>query len=104
MTADRYDGNEAQSRVIAKQLFSAWSAEQEGRQRRWLNGSVPAWTACLVSLATLIWGAAVLASDVSENRRRIEAVEADKVAERLARIETKLDQLMADREERNAKP
>lgn len=97
---DKLDGNETQSRVIAKQLFSVWAAEQDSRTRRWLNGSVPAWVACLLSVATLIWGAAVLASDVAENRRRIELVEADKVGERLARIETKLDQLMAEREKR----
>jgi hypothetical protein len=27
--ADKYDGNEAQNRVIANQLFSAWAAERQ---------------------------------------------------------------------------
>lgn len=93
------DGNESQNRIIARQMFAAWSEEQEARRTK-LSGSLPAWIACVLSLLGLAWSAAVISSDVSENRRRIEALEikqdktatdSTQVLDRLARIEAKLD-------------
>ena len=104
------DGNDAQNRIIAKQMFDAFAAEQEARantegaradeRRRLFLGSVPAWSACIIAVGSVIWNAAVVSGDISENRRRIEQVETDQkrqgetergVIERMARIEAKLD-------------
>jgi hypothetical protein len=101
------DGNAAQTRALAETLFDTWKAQQEGAVRRhWLGGSIPSWGACALSIGTLIWGAAVLSSDVSENRRRVELVETTQaqqtrddqsVRDRLARIEAKIDVLMGEK-------
>lgn len=98
---DPLDGNESSTRKIAKQLFSIWQEEQEAKGRR-LSGSLPAWIACVLSLGMLVWNGAVISSDVSESRRRIEALEikqdqtaaaSAQVIDRLARIEAKLDMM-----------
>lgn len=104
------DGNEAQNRIVIKQIFDAWAVEQEAKantegarvdeRRRIMLGSIPAWSACIIAVGGLVWSAAVLSGDISENRRRIEQVELDQkrqgetergVIERMARIEAKLD-------------
>lgn len=93
------DPNEASARKIARQLFSIWSEEQEAKRSR-LSGSLPAWIACVLSLAAVIWNAAVISGDVSENSRRIDKIEVEQqrqatdnrqIIERMARIEAKLD-------------
>lgn len=101
------NGNAVQTRALAQTLFDTWKADQDlSSKRRILGGSIPAWVACALSIGTLIWGAAVISSDVSENRRRIEAVESQQMQQarddqasrdRLARIEAKIDVLMGER-------
>jgi len=92
------DGNQSQVRAIGDQLFDAW--EEKQNRKSMLHGSLPAWIACILSLGAVLWQAAITSSDVSENRRRIEAIEAQQltqsnddrsVIDRLARIEAKLD-------------
>jgi hypothetical protein len=99
------DGNETQARTVAKQLFSVWAKEQEGRTIR-KYGSLPAWVACALSLSAVIWNAAVISGDVAENARRIDRLEVDQrqqardnsqVIERMARIEAKLDLILEER-------
>lgn len=98
---DALDGNESQNRIIARQMFAAWSKDQESKERR-IGGSAPAWIACALSLAAVIWNAAVISGDVADNRRRIEVIEVKQersvtenhqVIDRLARIEAKLDMM-----------
>lgn len=98
------DGNTAQARVVGEQLFSIW--EEKQKRKSLLHGSFPAWIACLLSLGLVLWQAAFVASDVEENRRRLEVVEAAQIAQagdnrtvidRLARIEAKLDLIGEDR-------
>lgn len=92
------DGNQAQVRVIGEQMFDIWEDKQ--KRKSMLHGSLPAWIACVLSLGAVLWQAAITSSDVNENRRRIEAIEAQQltqandnraVIDRLARIEAKLD-------------
>ena len=95
------DGNSAQVRAMAKTLFDTWRAEEELNNRKsFITGSIPAWFACIVSSATLIWGAAVLASDVKENRRDIEVIQNANLGERLARIEAQLVFLVSEAKEK----
>lgn len=100
------DGNEVQAQIIAKRLFNVWKEEEAATTKRSIGGSLPAWVACALSVATIIWGAAVISSDVSENRRRIETIEAEQLQQarddqasrdRLARIEAKIDVLMGEK-------
>lgn len=97
------DGNQTQTRVVGEQLFDIW--EEKQKRKSMLQGSLPAWIACALSLMAVIWQAAITSGDVSENRRRIETLEAQQllqandsraVIDRLARIEAKLD-LVTDR-------
>jgi hypothetical protein len=99
-----YDGNAAQNRIIAEQLFDIWEERQRGVRSRF-TASIPAWIACAFSLATLVWGAGTLTGDIADNTRRIEVVEVvqgqqhrDNQVERdrLARIEAKVDLLIED--------
>jgi hypothetical protein len=66
---DDFDGNKAQNRKIAEQLFSAWSDDQARSAKRWY-GSVPAWSACLLSICLLIWNAAVISGSVAQIRSK----------------------------------
>jgi hypothetical protein len=100
---DSLDGNDSQNRRIANQLFDVW---EERRGSKWLNGSAPAWIACALSLAAVLWNAAIISGNVAENTRRIDAVETEQqraagdsrqVIERMARIEAKLDIVLEDR-------
>lgn len=103
-----FDGNEAQNRVIARQLFDVWTAEQAAKAKtHWLNGSIPAWIACALSLGMLVWNAAVISGDVADNTRRVTQLEVDQrrsegdsrqVIERMARIEAKLDLILEDKQ------
>jgi len=97
------DANQTQTRVIAEQIFTIW--EEKQKRKSMLHGSLPAWVACALSLLAVIWQAAITSSNVEENRRRIEVVEAQLiqqatdnrgVIDRLARIEAKLDLLSGD--------
>lgn len=104
---DEYDGNESQGRKIARQLFSVWSEEQESAQKRSARiGSVPAWVACVLSIGLLIWNAAVISGNVSDNTRRITALEANQsqsdrdgrqMIDRMARIEAKIDIIVGEK-------
>lgn len=101
------DGNEAQTRRMAQQMFEAWES-QSGKRNARLAGSVPAWLGVIVSLCTILWAAAFVAGDVDENRRRIDKLEAEvrlqsannqQVLERLASIEAKLDLITEERKQ-----
>lgn len=106
-TVDEYDGNESQGRRIARQLFAAWSEEQDvASKRRVLVGSIPAWVACVLSIGLLVWNAAVISGNVADNTRRISQLETDQrqsegdnrqIIERMARIEAKLDIIVEDK-------
>lgn len=99
---DRLDGNEAQNRAVARQLFSAWENEQERKIGKW-GTALPAWIACVLSIGVLIWNAAVISGEVAENTRRIEQIERERrqeagdnrlMIERMARIEAKVDLIL----------
>lgn len=96
------DGNRSQNRIIAEQMFDVWEARQSSSRSRF-TASVPAWIACALSLATLIWGAGTLSGQVNRNTndiRDLKAVQAQQSSEnaarsdRLARIEAKVDVLL----------
>lgn len=103
------DGNEAQSRVIAKQLFDVWSTEQAEiakENRRWFGNNISGWvSATVVVLGTLIAGVTTLNKAVEANERSlrneasIAVIKAD-MSDRLARIETKLDLIISERAQR----
>jgi len=105
--SDVLDANETQARRMANQLFDVWSERKEqSAGPKWLSGSAPAWVACLLSLAAVLWNAAIISQNVAENSRRITAVEIEQqraatdsrqVIERMARIEAKLDIVLEDR-------
>ena len=89
------DGNTAQTRVIANQMFDIWEARQGKRRASW-----PAWAALGLSIVGIVFAAGSLRSDVATATTRIDKLEqradaqdrtATSVAERLGRIETKLD-------------
>lgn len=79
----------------------------EARKSAWasiLQGSLPAWIACVLSISCLIWQAAITTQKVNENNRRIMVLESGQqeqakdnrdIGNRLASIEAKLD-LMID--------
>lgn len=101
-------GNAEVVRAIADQLFTTWSMKQEQQQksRQFWSGSLPAWAAVVLSLATLAWQVGVTAQRINDNSRRIEQLEADNrqaavdertSAQSLARIEAKVDLLMGER-------
>ncbi|MDF2386584.1 hypothetical protein JMG10_34295 [Nostoc ellipsosporum NOK] len=95
-------GNDAQVRVIAEQLFEIWKAEQatqSGKQR----ASWPAWLGVALASVGIVFSAGSLRSDVASAAVRLDKVEQrvdgqDKAtaqgADRLARIETKVDLLL----------
>lgn len=105
------DGNLAQSRVIAKQLFDVWKAEQEtaaarNSQNSRFVASFPAWMACALSLSTLIYVAGGMGATVNNNTRRIDALEMNDreqdrnyaaIMAKLGNIEGKLDGKERDR-------
>lgn len=101
--SESLDANETQARRMANQLFDVW---RERQGSKWLNGSAPAWIACVLSLAAVLWNAAIISGNVAENTRRIDAIETEQkraandgrqVIERMARIEAKLDIVLEDR-------
>ena len=103
------DGNEAQSRVIAKQLFDVWSTKQaeiNKENRRWFGNNLPGWiSAVFVILGTLVAGVTTLNKAIEANDRSLKneasiaAIKAD-TSDRLARIETKLDLIIEERSDR----
>lgn len=103
--ADRGVGNEAQTRVIAEQLFEVWRTEQasQGDKQR---ASWPAWFGVMLGAIGIVFSAGSLRSDVATAATRIEKLEqrADgqdkataQITDRLARIETKLDLVLERR-------
>lgn len=100
------DGNEAAVRIIGNQLFDIWEERQKQEKGR-LPASVPAWIGCILAVAGLIWSAAVISGNVSENTRRIDRVEIEvrqqagdnrQLAEQMARIEAKVDIILGERQ------
>ena len=98
-------GDAAQTRAIVEQVaeaaFRKYAQEARGKSAKW-SASAPAWAACALSIAGLVWNAAVITGNVADNQRRIEMVEAEQrqaatdnrqVIDRLARIEAKLDMM-----------
>lgn len=97
--------NEAQARIIAKQLFDVWKAEEAEKQSK-VPGSWPAWLALVLSAGALIWAGGGHQWQITDNTRRIEAVEDSQarqatdnqqVLQRLASIEAKLDLITEER-------
>ena len=104
--------NAAQSeavRQVAEQLFDTWKAQQEREakreaedERRWLSGNVAGWLGAIVTIVAGIVGGANLfdlANDANarslRNENAITTMRVDN-SDRLARIETKIDQLVKD--------
>ena len=92
-------GDNAQVRKIADQLYDAW-ADRQDKPRANLWSVLPAWIACILSIGTMLWQVAVTTQRVNDNNRRIIQLESDVreqasksnvINERLARIEAKLD-------------
>jgi len=99
------EANEAAARRIAKQLFDIWEAKQAEKQQK-VPGSWPAWIAMVLSAAALIWAGGGHQWQITDNTRRIEAVEDrqakqaagnEEVLQRLASIEAKLDLITEER-------
>ena len=95
------DGNAAQVRIVAHQLFEVWKAEQ-GKQR----ASWPAWVGCALGVFGVIFSAGILqanqttaAADIKRLEARADAQDknANQSNDRLARMETKLDLLLEKR-------
>jgi hypothetical protein len=104
--ADDFDGNKAQNRKIAEQLFSVWAESEKRISPPRLMGSLPAWIACVLSICLLIWNAAVISGSVAQNTRRIDQIEANErqsdgdnrqMIDRMARIEAKVDIIIAEK-------
>ncbi len=101
--------NDLQSRVIAKQLFDTWKAEQElesDRAQGFLGGSWPTWAALILSIGAIIWAGGGQQRQNDEQDRRLDAIEdrqlqqatdAQQVLQRLASIEAKLDLITEER-------
>lgn len=99
-------GNDAQVRAIAEQLFSTWTQEQEKKLKekgRWLGSNIAGW----VSVAVVVFGTIVAGSSAYNlaheantrslrNEGTIATIKAD-MSDRLARIETKLDLIIDER-------
>lgn len=101
-------GNESQVRLVAEQLFEVWKTEQarEAKERgRWFGSNIAGW----VSVTVVVFGTVVagvgtynLALDASarsiKNEAAIAQIKAD-TSDRLARIETKIDLMIGERED-----
>lgn len=99
------DGNDAQVRAIAKQLFSIWETEQADKAkqaRRWWQSNASGW----VTIGVVVVGLIVTANNINniatdanarslKNEAAINNMRAEN-ADRLARIETKVDRLLED--------
>ena len=100
------DGNDTQARIIARQLFDVWKAEQEAEakaKQRWLGNNLAGWVSvCVVVVGTIYAGSKAydLASQADarsiRNEAAIAVIKAD-TSDRLARIETKLDLVIDER-------
>jgi|GEM_PF-6661875 hypothetical protein len=101
------DNNASQSetvRIIAEQLFETWERKQarEAKEaRRWFGGNIGSFIGALaIVVSAIVAGARThnLASDAHErslrNETAIATLKADN-SDRLARIETKIDLIMA---------
>lgn len=114
MSPPASEGDKAQVRLIAEQLVRAAIIEvrkDEEHQMDDRKGSATITTICAVialflSVGSLIYGAAIQAARIDENRRRVEALEQrnDRINEAIARIdsrtasiEAKLQILIPDR-------
>lgn len=98
-------GNDTQVRVIAEQLFETWKIEQarEAKEsRRWWQSNAGGWVGLAVLIITAVAGAsnihslAEAADTRSRDNEREIAVMRVTNADRLARIETKVDRLLEE--------
>lgn len=99
-------GNEEQVRRVAEQLFEVWTAEQARQaqeSRRWWQSNAAGWVGMLVLAVGAIATASNinnLASDANarsiKNERAIDDMRVTN-ADRLARMETKIDRLLEDK-------
>lgn len=99
-------GNEEQVRLIADQLFTVWDnrqKEEAAKSRRWWQSNASGWVGILVLAIGAITAANNinnLASDANarsiKNERAIDDMRITN-ADRLARIETKVDRLLEDK-------
>lgn len=99
-------GNSEQTRIVAEQLFAVWEEKQrraEKESRRWWQSNASGWVAMFV----LAVGAIAAASNIQniasaadarsiKNERDIDEMRVVN-ADRLARIETKVDRLLEDK-------
>lgn len=99
------DGNDTQVRLVAKQLFSIWETEQQEKARqarRWWQSNAGGWVAIVVVAAGIITAASninTIAVDANARSLKNEAAINDMRAEnadRLARMETKIDRLLEE--------
>lgn len=99
--------NEAHLTTIGNQLFDIWEARQSAKQSK-VPGSWPAWIAIVLSSAALIWAGGGHQWQITDNTRRIVAVEDrqaaqatdnQQVLQRLASIEAKLDLITEERKQ-----
>lgn len=99
-------GNDAQVRIVAEQLFQVWKTKQAQDSkdtRRWFGNNISGWVSvAVVVLGTLYAGSQTFELAQSANARSlrneaaIAVIKAD-TADRLARIETKLDLIIGER-------
>jgi hypothetical protein len=100
-------GQDAAVRKVAEQLFAVWKEEQAREikeNRRWLGNNVAGWVSvAVVVIGTIIAGSSTYSMALEANDRSlrneiaIAAIKAD-TSDRLARIETKLDLVIEERE------
>ena len=104
---DVLDGNEAAVRKVATQLFAIWAEEQEREakeRRRFFGSNIAGWVSVtVVVVGTIIAGASTYNLALEANARSlrnetsIATMKAD-TSDRLARIETKIDLMIEERE------
>jgi NADH:ubiquinone oxidoreductase subunit 6 (subunit J) len=98
-------GNEEQVRIISEQLFATWETKQarkEKEARRWWQSNAGGWVAILIVAVSAIVTASninTIATDANarsiKNESAINDMRAQN-ADRLARMETKIDRLLED--------
>lgn len=113
MSPPASEGDQAQIRLIAQQLVKAAVIEvRQDEESRMADSksNIPTFTAVaalILSLGSIIYGAAIQSARIDENRRRVEALEQrnDRINEAIARIdsrtasiEAKLQILIPDRQ------
>ena len=100
-------GNEEMVRVVAEQLFKTWKSEQEREakdSRRWWQSNAAGWGGLAVLIISLVLAAnnisTIANSAEARSIQNTDAIIAMRVSnsDRLARIETKVDRILEDRQ------